>query len=88
MALTDIELQDIISDRSPEERKQLLSQLGRQVEIDEKSHSHYRIYIQNEIQKNMMRQSGLSKFHLTKVDFCTIINLYYCSSKDVTNEVS
>ena len=35
MALTDTELQDIISQLSPEERKQLLSQLGRQVEIDD-----------------------------------------------------
>ena len=35
MALTDTELQDIISRLSPEERKQLLSQLGRQVEVDD-----------------------------------------------------
>ena len=34
MALTNEELQDIISNLSPEERKQLLSQLGRQVEVD------------------------------------------------------
>jgi transposase-like protein len=34
MALTDEELQGIISRLSPEERKQLLSQLGRQVDID------------------------------------------------------
>ena len=34
MALTDQELQDIISNLSPEERKQLLSQLGKQVEVD------------------------------------------------------
>ena len=34
MALTNEELQDIINGLSPEERKQLLSQLGRQVDID------------------------------------------------------
>ena len=34
MALTNDELQDIIARLSPDERKQLLSQLGRQVEID------------------------------------------------------
>lgn len=34
MALTNEELQDIISNISPEERKQLLSLLGRQVEVD------------------------------------------------------
>lgn len=34
MALTDQELQDIISNLSPEERKQLLSQLGKQVDLD------------------------------------------------------
>ena len=34
MALTNEELQDIISNLSPEERKQLLSQLGRQVDLD------------------------------------------------------
>lgn len=34
MALSDDELQGIISRLSPEERKQLLSQLGRQIEID------------------------------------------------------
>lgn len=34
MALSNEELQDIISNLSPEERKQLLSQLGRQVEVD------------------------------------------------------
>ena len=35
MALTNEELQDIISNLSPEERKQLLAQLGRQVEVDD-----------------------------------------------------
>lgn len=35
MTLTDEVLQDIMSRLSPEERKQLLSQLGRQVEIDD-----------------------------------------------------
>lgn len=34
MALTDTELQDIIDRLSPEDRKLLLSQLGRQVEVD------------------------------------------------------
>lgn len=34
MTLTNEELQDIISNLSPEERKQLISQLGRQVEVD------------------------------------------------------
>lgn len=34
MALSDEELRDIIEQLSPEDRKQLLSQLGRQVEVD------------------------------------------------------
>ena len=34
IVLTNEELQDIISNLSPEERKQLLFQLGRQVEVD------------------------------------------------------
>ena len=34
MALSDTELQDIIDRLSPEDRKLLLSQLGRQVEVD------------------------------------------------------
>ncbi len=34
MALSDEELQDIIERLSPEDRKQLLSQLGRRVEVD------------------------------------------------------
>ena len=34
MALTNEELQDIILKLSPEERKQLLSQLGRQIDLD------------------------------------------------------
>lgn len=34
MALTDEILQDIIDRLTPKERKQLLSQLGRQVDID------------------------------------------------------
>jgi len=37
MALSNEELQDIISQLSPEERKQLLSQLDKQIEIDDKA---------------------------------------------------